>query len=117
MTIDLSSLPLGITVAVGGRSEICLPSYAGSGNSWSVRRVGGGEVARVWVEMGESPTAVASPGDGIAEPPALMLVPERAVVLGLAPGEATWRLVLARPFGPSTPIAAHDFHVTVRAAP
>ena len=117
MTIDLSNLPREISVAVGGRNETPLPSYAGSGNIWSVRRVAGGEVARVWVEPGDAPMVAASPSKGITEPPALVLVPERAVVLGLHPGEATWRLVLARPFGPPVPIAEHDFQVTVRAAP
>lgn len=70
-------------------------------------------MVRAWVEPVDAPAVPASPGDGTAEPPALMLIPDRAVVLGVAPGEATLRLVLARPFGPSTPAAVHDFEVTV----
>ncbi|MGB9181240.1 MAG: hypothetical protein WCB68_18560 [Pyrinomonadaceae bacterium] len=116
MSVDLSSLPKRVAVAVGRRSEIPLPSYSGSGNRWSVQCLSGGDVVRVWVEPDEAPPIAASPGDGIAEPPALMLVPDRAVVSGVSPGEAMCRLVLARPFGPSTPTAMHDFHVTVVAA-
>jgi hypothetical protein len=117
MTVDLSSLPQRVWVAAGRRNEIPLPSYAGSGNSWSVQCLSGGDVVRVWVEPDETPSIAASPGDGITEPPSLMLIPDRVVVSGLAPGEAMCRLVLARPFGPSMPTATHDFHVTVVAAP
>jgi hypothetical protein len=113
MSVDLSSLPRKITLAVGARAEVRLPSYSGSGNSWSVTRVSGPEAARAWVEPADDVSVPASPADGTAEPPALVLVPDRAVVVGVAPGEATWRLVLARPFGPSTPAAVHDFQVTV----
>ncbi len=117
MTLDLSALPRKVTLAVGDRTEIPLPSYSGSGNTWSVTGISGWEVAHVSVEPAAAPVVPPSPGDGTAEPPALMLVPDRAVVSGLALGEASWRLVLARPFGPSTPIAAHDLQVTVVATP
>src|SRR5206468_9835751 len=99
--IELSRLPRDITVTVGGRSEIPLPSYAGSGNAWSVTRVAGGDVARVWLESGEPTGVLAGRGDGIVEPPALALAAERAVVSGLVPGAASWRPMLARPFGGS----------------
>src|SRR5690349_7625848 len=102
MTIDLSSLPGKITVPVGARAEIRLPSYAGSGNRWSVRQVGGADAARVWVEPAGDPPVPAPPGDGTSEPPPLMLVTDRAVIVGVAPGEEAWRLVLAQPFGDST---------------
>jgi hypothetical protein len=117
MTVDLSSLPQRVSVAAGRRIEIPLPSYSGSGNSWSVQCLSGGDVVRVSVEPVETPPMAASPGDGITEPPALMLVPDRVVVSGLAPGEAVCRLVLARLFDPSTPTATHDFHVTIVTAP
>jgi hypothetical protein len=113
MTIDLSGLPKRVTVVVGEASEIPLPSYADSGNIWSAVCVSGQGVAQVSVELGERPAIPATPGDGTAEPPPLTLVPERAIVHGLTPGEATWQLVLARPFGPSQPAARHDLQVTV----
>jgi hypothetical protein len=116
MTVDLSSLPRKITLGVGDRLKIPLPGYSGSGNAWSVTGVSGQEAARVSVEPAEVPAVPPSPGPGTAEPPELVLVPDRAVVYGLAPGEATWQLVLARPFGTSTPTAVHDLHVTVAAA-
>jgi hypothetical protein len=103
-------------VTVGEASEIPLPSYAGSGNIWSAVCVNGQGVAQVSVELAERPAIPATPRDGKAEPPPLTLVPERAIVHGLTPGEATWQLVLARPFGPSQPAARHDLQVTVVAA-
>ena len=51
--------------------------------------------------------------DGVAEPPALRFVSEFAVVKGLAYGETTWKLVLARSFDRSNPAADHDLDVTV----
>ena len=113
MSVDLSCLPRTVILRAGDRIEIPLPSYFGSGNIWSVTAVSGQEVARVWVELAGGPAVPDGPGNGITEPPALTLIPERAVVSALAPGEATWRLVLARTFGPSIPIAAHDLQVTV----
>jgi hypothetical protein len=117
MTVDLSSLPQKIELAVGERVSIPLPCYSGSGNVWSVTNVSGPEVARVSVEPAEIPPMPPSSGDGTAEPPELVLVPDRAVVFGLAPGEAIWRLVLARSFGPPVHTAVHDLHVTVAATP
>ncbi len=92
--IDLSTLPRTVTVAVGSREELPLPSYAGSGNQWSARCIEGA-AARVWVEVGAAPTTAASPD---AEPPTIALAPEKAVILGVAPGKAKWQLVLARSF-------------------
>jgi hypothetical protein len=111
MTIDLSTLPQRVTIAVGGRRDIALPSYAGSGNRWSARCIGGGEVGEVRIESGDAPSR--PPGDGTAEPPPPMLAAETAVVLGIAEGEATWRLELARSFGPRVPAATHDLCVIV----
>jgi len=113
MTVDLSGLPRDVTLEVGGRMEISLPSYAGSGNIWSATCLGGQGVAHVSVELGEAPAVLTPPSDGTAEPPPLTLVPESVVVYGLACGEATWRLVLARPFDPSKPAATHDLQVKV----
>ena len=117
MTVDLSGLPRHVTLAAGGAMELPLPSYANSGNAWSATCVRGEGVAQVSVELGEAPVVPTPPGDGTAEPPPLMLVPERAVVRALACGEATWRLVLARSFDPSRPAATHDLEVTVVAVP
>jgi len=114
MSIDLSGLPKEIRIAVGERYELLLPSYSGSGNNWSVTSLSGEEVARAWIEPVDVPNVTGSPGN---EPPELMLVPDRLVVFGLSPGEATWRLTLARSFGPPTPTATSDLHVTVVNAP
>jgi hypothetical protein len=114
MSGDLSGLPRHITLRVGERAEVPLPSYAGSGNSWSAIRLSDSGVADVSVEFTEaSPPPSASLTDGTAEPPPLFLVPERAVVSALAPGKARWQLVLARPFASSPPTAVHEFQVTV----
>lgn len=75
--------------------------------------LGGEEVARVSVTSGDLLPMPPVLADGVAEPPAPMLVPEFAVVEGLAYGEATWRLVLARSFDRSNPAAEHDLDVTV----
>lgn len=113
MTIDLSILPRRVTVAVGGASEIPLPSYAGSGNIWSAVCVNGRGVAQVSMELGERPEIPATSRDVTVEPPSIILIPELAIVYGLTAGEATWELVLARPFDPSKPAAVHDLQVTV----
>jgi hypothetical protein len=113
MSIDLSALPRRVTLAVGARTEIPLPSYAGSGNTWSASCVRGADVARVSVELGAAPPTPARPADGTAEPPPLGYVPERAVVVALARGDALWRLALARSFGPPDPAATHELAVTV----
>ena len=119
MTIDLSVLPKHVTLTVGERIELPLPSYAGSGNAWSATCIRGLGVADIAVAMGHSASADAAPTlpvDGTAEPPALMLVPERAVVRGLACGEAIWHLVLARSFDPARATATHVLQIAVVAA-
>ena len=115
MTIDLSSVPLHVTLAVGETIAIPLPSYAGSGNAWSATCVRDAAVAQVSIELGGAPPAGVA-GDGAAEPTQLMLAEEQAVVRGLASGKALWTLVLARSFGPPVPTATHDVEVTVVAA-
>lgn len=114
MTIDLSSVPRHVTLAVGESLAIPLPSYSGSGNAWSATCVRGDAVAQVSVEVGGAPPAPDA-GSGGA-PPQLMLADELAVVRGLASGDAVWTLVLARSFGPPTPTATHDIEVTVAPA-
>lgn len=113
MSVDLSALPRKITLPVGGRHEFALPSYAGSGNSWSTECLSGKEIAHLSIEQAGLPEILRTPGNGNTEPPELTLTPEVVVILGLAPGESTWRLILARSFGPSTPTASHDVFVTV----
>jgi len=115
VTVNVADLPRHVSVTVGGRVEIPLPSYAGSGNTWTALCSRGEEVADVLVELGESPAPPTPSADGTAEPPLLALTPETAVVRGRSPGEATWQLVLSRPFGPSTTAATHELQVTVEA--
>ena len=110
MSIDLSGLPRRLTVAVGDRLEIALPSYLGSGNAWSASCLYGADVALVTVAMTPPDTTAAAPGGGPPEP---RLATERAVVRGLTAGESRWRLTLARSFGPPEPTAIHDFDIDV----
>ncbi len=117
MTIDLSGLPRHVTLAVGGALEFPLPSYADSGNVWSATCVRGEGVAHVSVELGEVPASVDPARRRYRRAPVRSCSSRRrAVVRGLASGEATWRLVLSRRFDPSRPAATHDFDVTVVAA-
>ena len=113
MTIDVGDLSRPVTVAVGDCVELPLPSYSGSGNSWSAECLSGKNVARVLIMM-DPPPAPARPRSGPPEP---ALAAERAVVHGLSVGTAHWRLALARDFGPRTPTATADVEVIVIAAP
>jgi hypothetical protein len=117
MSVDLSDLPREVIVKVGERQAISLPSYFGSGNSWSVRVVRGEDVARVWIELPETPDVAEPPDQGTTEPPDLMLVQESVIVLGLAAGKATCELTLARAFEATKPTATHELQVTVETAP
>jgi hypothetical protein len=105
-------LPERVTVRVGERMVVELPSYAGSGNHWSVAPLADGEVARVSVGPvpAEPPPPPATPD---VPPPAAAAIPERAVIEGLAAGVSRCRLVLARPFGDQTPTAEHELEVVV----
>jgi|PlaIllAssembly_1097288.scaffolds.fasta_scaffold1964212_1 hypothetical protein len=113
MNVDLSALPTHVTLRVGDRVVVALPSYADSGNVWSATCLRGREAAQVVVRTDVPRFAVDSRGDGRSEPPPLFVVPEHAVVSGLSPGEATWRIVLARSFGPPQEAAAREIRVTV----
>lgn len=93
--------------------EFPLPSFADSGNNWSAECLSGHGVASISVELGDASHLSLAPGDGIAEPPSIVLVPERAVICGLSCGEATWQMVLARSFSSSTPTATYNLLVTV----
>lgn len=117
MMVELPDLPHEVRVMVGERIEIPLPSYAGSGNVWASEEVRGGDRATTSVVPTETSPRPGPGGGGTSEPPALALVPERAVVVGIAPGEAVWRLVLQRPFGPRTPAAVVELHVVVSPDP
>jgi hypothetical protein len=114
--VDLSALPENITLAVGDRLELRLPSYSGSGNSWSATRFGGTDAARVQIQLPASAIPDPMPADGTTEPPPLALMPEMLVITGVTPGEAAWRLTLSRSFGPANTAAVHDFRITVLAA-
>jgi hypothetical protein len=112
VSVDLSRLPERVTVRVGERVLVELPSYAGSGNHWSVVPPADGEGARVSVgpEPAAPPPPPAAPE---GPPPSATPVPERAVIEGHSPGVSSWRLVLARQFGDRTPVAEHELEVVV----
>jgi hypothetical protein len=113
MNVDLAALPRHVTLKVGEQRVIVLPSYANSGNAWSAACLRGHGTAQVAVGLDEPRLAADARGDGRAEPPPLYVVREHAVVSGLASGEATWRLVLSRSFGPPQEAAAHELRITV----
>jgi len=108
--VELPGLPQQVTVAVGGRHEIPLPSFSGSGNSWSVQAVSGADAATVTVETSPPPPPAAVPGTGPPEP---RFAAERAIISGLRAGHARWRLELARSFGPRQPAALVDIDIEV----
>lgn len=113
MGIDLSGLPSQLTVAVGGQTQLVLPSYAGSGNAWSAACLWGERVADVRVETisaGPPRDRSVTPGGGPPEP---VLAGERIVVNGLAEGSARWLLTLSRPFGPPEPAATFELDIVV----
>lgn len=111
---DLSALPPAVTLPVGGRVLVRLPSYSGSGNAWSARCLDGSGVADLQVQVGPATQeGYALPPD---EPPDAAPAPETLVVEGVEVGEARWQLVLARSFAPAAPTATHELRVTVRRA-
>ena len=114
MSTESLDLPRRITLAAGGRREIPLPSYAGSGNAWSATPVSGEDVAAVTVETEPPPPPVPIPGGGPPEP---RLSSERAIVSGLRVGHARWRLELARAFGPRQPTAVTNIDIEVTPLP
>ena len=115
MSIDLSKLPQQLTLATGERIVIPLPSYADSGNNWSASCLYGHGIAEVSIVLCKTTLRSDAPGDGSAEPPPLMLVPEQVVVSGLAVGEALWQLVLSRSFGSTRVAASRNLQITVHA--
>lgn len=116
MTADLSDVPSHLTMAVGERIAIPLPSFAGSGNSWSVRCRHANSVVDVRVELDRSPIEPLAEGDGATEPPQPVLVRELLVVSGLAVGEDVCQLDLSRAFGLSRKTASRALGVTVVAS-
>src|SRR6266498_5034984 len=74
VSVEVPGLPRRITVTAGGQHEIPLPSYAGSGNTWSATAVSGEDVATVTVQTGpplppppcraEAPPSHGSPPNG-----------------------------------------------------
>jgi hypothetical protein len=113
VTFEVTGLPRQLTLAAGGRLEIPLPSYAGSGNAWSASCLSGPDVAGVSVALGPPVPPAPVPGSG---PPQPRLATEHAVVRGLRAGTARWRLELARSFGPRQPVATVDIDITVTPA-
>jgi hypothetical protein len=110
VTFEVPGLPRQLTLAAGGRLEVPLPSYAGSGNAWSAACLTGEGVATVSVTTGPRLPPTAVPGGG---PPQPRLAAEQAVVRGLRAGRARWRLELSRSFGPRQPVATVDIDIEV----
>jgi hypothetical protein len=116
MSVDLSNVPTHLTLAVGERIVIPLPSYAGSGNFWSIRCRGRNSVVDARVELDRSPREPVAEDGGTTEPPQPVLVAERLVVSGLAVGEDLCQLVLSRSFGHPAPSASRELRIAVAAS-
>jgi hypothetical protein len=113
VTVDLTSLPDRVELAVGQDHAVVLPSYAGSGNAWSAACVDGPEVARAAIEVRADAVTRTPPRPGEG-PPAPFLVPEVLTIRALRRGRARWRLTLSRDFAPQPPTAEHDVEILVR---
>lgn len=109
--VELPDIPTRVVVAAGERVSIDLPSYAGSGNLWTVTCRRGPD--RATVAVVRSASTAAHPGTGVEMPPTPVLAAETAEVTGVRPGDATWELVLARPWAPTPPAAVHRLDVVV----
>ncbi len=110
MTADLSAVPEWVGVGVGERVTVPLPSFAGSGNTWSCTGYDEG-VVHASIEIA-APQA-SQPGDGTTEPPAMELASVHLTLVGASAGTTTVRLVLARSFAPLPPTAEHTITVAV----
>lgn len=107
-------LPAEISVRAGRSVDLELPSYAGSGYSWSLEFPDGTDIATAVLEPLVNAPAGPPPQElGVSEPPALTLVPDRLTITGLSPGTTYCHLTLRRPFVPGPPAAQYDVHVTV----
>lgn len=108
--IDLEALSEPVVLVVGEQREFPLPSYAGSGNFWSVECLQGLPAAAVTIQV--VPPPLSAPASVVPE---LRLARESVVVQGLRMGAARWMLVLQRSFGPATPVASAVLEIAVTA--
>lgn len=114
MNIDLSNLPSYLRISTGERTECDLPSYADSGNAWSVAPLQDAGTAQVFVETIAPPDGPPNLGEtGTQEPPPLVTAQERLVIKGLRPGHVTCRLILSRSFGDCAVAATHHLSIEV----
>ena len=112
--LDLEGIPTQVNLAVGTRTVVSLPSFANSGNLWSVAHLSGDDVADASIRFGplEPPTQPgADPGDAgeltTAEAPVDLVLEARSY------GTEVLRLTLAQPWQPEPPTATHDLEVVV----
>jgi hypothetical protein len=117
MNIDLSNLPSHVHINAGASAEYALPSYADSGNAWSVIVLTNGGAAEVFIETRLPPAAPPTLGErGTQEPPPLAMAQERLVIRGLRAGHMTCRLILSRSFGERVVAATHELSIEVMEA-
>ena len=101
-------VPSALELAVGEEVRRPLPSAAGAGYAWSVRHEGGDVgAAELEIDVGLVPAFAGEPTNAPA--------PVALVALGLRPGRAVWRLVLARAWKPDAPLVDQAVEVDVRA--
>ena len=114
MSFPSPNLPDAITVQAGRSVDLELPSYAGSGYSWSVEAPTGTAIAdAVLRPLGNAPTGPPPQEPGVTEPPDLVLIPDQLTITGRSPGITHCRLTLRRRFDPDPPAVQHDVRVTV----
>ena len=107
-------LPDEITVQAGRSVDLELPSYAGSGYSWTVESPGGTDIATaVLGALGNDPASPPPQEPGVTEPPTVTLVPGRLTITGISPGTTHCYLTLRRSFASGPPAARYDLQITV----
>lgn len=114
MSIDTSNLPSHVQVRVGATVTVELPSYASSGNVWSIARSGDAGIATVGISV--VPPRVEPPPEmerGRREPPTPTLGRELLLIAGMRKGFTQCEIVLARPFGERTVMSRHSLDISV----
>ena len=100
-------VPAALELAAGEEVRRPLASAAGAGYAWSVGpESGDADVAELTIDVGPMPAVVGEPSNAPA--------PVALVAVGLRPGRAVWRLVLARVWKPAEPLVDQAVEVTVR---
>ena len=106
-----AGLPASLSLRPGQEWRHQLLSAAGAGSSWRLELLDGDAgCAEGHVVLEPGPVPSARPG---GPPPQAYGVPEVAVIRGVRPGRARWRLRLAQPWAPDEPAVEHVLEIRV----